>query len=94
MKSALLNEGGQSDPDNQMMKDLKDRMANAHRRMSLANEQNKGINLGVLNPMRGLQKAQAGGEKMVACMTPYRIFLMYGIIDIVILIATMSYTIA
>ena len=44
--------------------------------------------------MKGLQKAQEYGGKMVSCMTPNRIFLMYGIIDIIILVLVMAYTIA
>jgi len=96
LKSALLNEGGAQDgqDDNQMMKDLKDRMSSAHRRMSLANQPKSGINLGALNPMKGLQKAQEGGEKMAACMTAKRVFLMYGIIDIVLLVIITAFTYA
>jgi hypothetical protein len=44
--------------------------------------------------MKGLQKAQEQGGKMVSCMTPNRIFLMYGIIDVIILVLVMAYTIA
>lgn len=44
--------------------------------------------------MKGFQKAQEQGGKMVSCMTPHRIFLMYGIIDIIILVLVMGYTIA
>ena len=44
--------------------------------------------------MKGFQKAQEQGGKMVSCMTPHRIFLMYGFIDVIILVLVMGYTIA
>lgn len=40
--------------------------------------------------MKGLQKAQEQGGKMAECMTPHRVFLMYGIVDIIIFVTIIS----
>ena len=40
--------------------------------------------------MKGLQKAQEQGGKMVECMTPYRVFIMYGIVDIIFFVTIVA----
>lgn len=40
--------------------------------------------------MKGLQKAQEQGGKMAECMTPHRVFLVYGIVDIVIFVTIIA----
>lgn len=93
IKSALLAEGGQGN-ENLVMKNLQDRMSEAHKRMEKANEK-KGLmeKLEVINPIKGLQKASETGGKMFKYVNQTNIFRMYGLLDIAILVFLIYITI-